>query len=235
MPDIQNYAPNFSIAPGDFKRENDPYAQILPMLLAGQQQAQQQRQRAQLQQLLGQFMQPQGQMPQGPMQGPPNAPMQGPQMPGQAFPPPASGMGAPPPQMGQQGPDPMKMVLGMMQANPDLVQGAFPAFVRAAMQKQKDSGISPYQQQQLALRQRQLQDTEKYQSSREQLSQLEASLRAKGLVQQAQRIHAVIADMDAKHPFMYGTGLMQSPSEAAGMDSGEDTGDDGWGDVTVSP
>src|SRR6267142_901468 len=181
MPEIQNYAPNFSISPGDFKRENDPYAQILPMLLAGQQQAQQQRQRAQLQQLLGQFMQPQGQAPQGPMQGPPNAPMQGPQLPGAGMnpgmPPPASGMGAPAPQMAPQQPDPMKMVLGMMQAQPDLVQGAFPAFVRAAMQKQKDTQMSPYQQQQLLLKRRQIEDTEKFQSSREQLSQLEASLR----------------------------------------------------------
>lgn len=222
MAEIQNFAPNFSIPPDAFKKDQDAYAQILPMLLAGQQQAQQRRQQQMVQQLLGQFAQPQTPAP----------PMQGPQMPGvgttPGMIPPTSGMGVPAPQQPQQAPDPMKMILGLMQADPGLVQGAFPAFVRAAMQKQKSTEISPYQQQTLAIKKQQLADTEKYQSSREQLSQLEVSLRAKGLIQQAQRIHAIIADMDAKHPLLYGSGLLQSPGEAAGLESSGGDSDDGW-------
>lgn len=34
--DIPNYAPQFQIPLGSFKRDNDPYGQILPMLLQGQ-------------------------------------------------------------------------------------------------------------------------------------------------------------------------------------------------------
>jgi hypothetical protein len=43
VPGLQNYAPNFSIPTSAFKRDIDPYAQILPMLLQGQQAAEQNR------------------------------------------------------------------------------------------------------------------------------------------------------------------------------------------------
>lgn len=208
------------------------------------------KQEQQLKALIDQLMKGQGGQPQTPFpqgQSQMNTPLGG-QAPSAmgigagplSMTPPAPQAAAPqglPPQ--GSGVDPvMQMILPFVKNNPDLLPQVLPALAKGAYLSQrprKGMEMTDYQTRMAGLRERQITDMEKYQSSRQQLSELEASLRDKGLTQQAQRIRAIIADMDAKHPMMYGLGLMQSPGEAAGIESSGGTDDSGWGDVTVSP